>query len=470
MSVTQYIGARYVPLFDGEWDNTKVYEPLTIVQYQGNSYTSVQAVPQGIDINNTNYWAATGNYNAQVEAYRREVMTFDGRIDQNADRIAQLDEDLDAEIEARQNAIAAEVEARNAAIGVETDARTLADNVLRADIQTKAPIKNYIGVIGDSFSTWSNYDYWPQILSDRTQYNIINKAVNGAGFTTGSKTFQTQLQELIADENFDKVAHIFVYGGVNDWNDAHASIDLMNSTLTNFYNVYYSIPKANRPQLHLCFGNIGYANQDQYNGYYPWYFTIVQNLIQHGRPGVVEHVPYWHFCTGEQFNADNLHPNDLGQKTIAAFMLQILNGSYTGVHRVKYFDALNYNGSPANGRCTLTFDNGRVGFGLRTSAYTPITPASNTFYDFGDVTGGRAQWSLMIGTDLGLYPNIWQTSAPIIMAIDAANNGIGILRAIFNCSNKHLFFQIFGSAAGFDPNISIPNDLQLSLSSNPNCF
>lgn len=68
-----YVGMRYVPIFDGEWDRTKTYEPLTIVSYQGNSYTSRTFIPVGMDINNTTYWALTGNYNAQVEYYRQET-------------------------------------------------------------------------------------------------------------------------------------------------------------------------------------------------------------------------------------------------------------------------------------------------------------------------------------------------------------------------------------------------------------
>lgn len=83
MSVREYIGARYVPVFaePAEWDATRTYEPLTVVTYQGNSYTSRQAVPANIPITNTIYWAQTGNYNAQVEQYRQEVQAFDGRID-----------------------------------------------------------------------------------------------------------------------------------------------------------------------------------------------------------------------------------------------------------------------------------------------------------------------------------------------------------------------------------------------------
>lgn len=80
--VTQYVGARYVPLFanPAQWTNDRQYEPLTIVLYQGNSFTSMQYVPVGIDINNEEFWAQTGNYNAQVEQYRQEVKEYNKKI------------------------------------------------------------------------------------------------------------------------------------------------------------------------------------------------------------------------------------------------------------------------------------------------------------------------------------------------------------------------------------------------------
>lgn len=93
---TQYTGARYVPIFGrkGEstvtWDSYHPYEPLTIVTYKGNSYTSRQYVPAGIDITNETYWACTGNYNAQIEQYRKETQA--------------VQTGLDAETTARENA------------------------------------------------------------------------------------------------------------------------------------------------------------------------------------------------------------------------------------------------------------------------------------------------------------------------------------------------------------------------------
>lgn len=91
--VRQYIGARYVPLFadPAEWDSTNTYEPLTIVLHEGNSYTSRQYVPTGIDITNNEYWALTGNYNAQIEAYRKDAQHALSLAQTNKSNIADID-------------------------------------------------------------------------------------------------------------------------------------------------------------------------------------------------------------------------------------------------------------------------------------------------------------------------------------------------------------------------------------------
>lgn len=82
MSVREYVGARYVPVFATpiDWNSANTYEPLTIVLHEGNSYTSRQAVPAGVQITNTAYWAQTGNYNAQIEQYRQDVAALANRF------------------------------------------------------------------------------------------------------------------------------------------------------------------------------------------------------------------------------------------------------------------------------------------------------------------------------------------------------------------------------------------------------
>ena len=82
----KYVGSRYVPIFGRigdetlSWDNTKPYEPLTIVLYNGNSYTSRQFVPIGTPIENTDYWALTANYNAQIQQYRNDLDALGAKL------------------------------------------------------------------------------------------------------------------------------------------------------------------------------------------------------------------------------------------------------------------------------------------------------------------------------------------------------------------------------------------------------
>ena len=82
-----YVGHRYVPKIFGEWDKTKIYEPLSIVQYQGNSFTSRQYTPSGVEITNEEYWASTGNYNAQVEQYRQDVRNLENDVNNINDEV-----------------------------------------------------------------------------------------------------------------------------------------------------------------------------------------------------------------------------------------------------------------------------------------------------------------------------------------------------------------------------------------------
>lgn len=83
--IIQYVGARYVPLFADpiEWNSSATYEPLTIVTYMNASYTSRKQVPAGIEPTNNEYWALTGNYNAQVEEYRQEVESLKTSFNNN---------------------------------------------------------------------------------------------------------------------------------------------------------------------------------------------------------------------------------------------------------------------------------------------------------------------------------------------------------------------------------------------------
>ena len=146
MAVTQYIGARYVPVLADplEWSSANAYEALTIVLYQGNSYTSRQAVPVGVAITNEDFWVCTGNYNAQVEAYRQEVLQFDSRITANADSNTAQDSQLAGTSNSGLKTL----------ITNEETARSAADTAINEKIGAGFSSENSIsGTIGAGFSS-----------------------------------------------------------------------------------------------------------------------------------------------------------------------------------------------------------------------------------------------------------------------------------------------------------------------------
>lgn len=97
MATTQYIGARYVPLFytnpddsSNNWKSGVAYDPLTVVTDLNQSYTSKIPVPASIGrpSENLTYWILTGAYNAQVEQYRQDVETYRNEVSDYESEVA----------------------------------------------------------------------------------------------------------------------------------------------------------------------------------------------------------------------------------------------------------------------------------------------------------------------------------------------------------------------------------------------
>ncbi len=283
MSVREYIGARYVPIFADpiDWDSTKTYEPLTIVYYQGNSYTSKQSVPAGINITNESYWAETGNYNAQIEAYRQEVQAYNSRIEAMeeglpvtdfdststvSDAIDSLNTSINSiedalpisefdstnTVDARFDAIEAnnwvtETRIANNAVtenkiadGAVTENKIANSSVSTAKIAdgsvTKAKLGNGIRFSGTKFLTFGDSwiahanktlvsGCWVNDVADFLNLTNENYARGGAKLSTtdtGGMSLYTQVQEAIAaipSANVGDYEYIFIMGGVNDYND-----------------------------------------------------------------------------------------------------------------------------------------------------------------------------------------------------------------------------------------------------------
>ena len=301
--VRQYVGARYVPVFANplEWSDTREYEPLTIVTYQGNSYTSMQYVPTSISIADTAYWALTGNFNAQVEAYRAEVRGFDDRINANA-----------AAINANAAAINANVAAINAnaaAIAQENTDRTT--NVMLA--------------FGDSFGvdSISQGPVWCEITANKLQATELhNYCVGGATFNTSKeKNFFVQVDKAISEiKKPEYVKYVGIVGGTNDGSNSitDAIVSLVAKINSAFPNAVIGIGLNASKQDILSYG----AKQKR---------IAALNLNGNfATPVFIDSVVYTQLADGCIMD-DNIHPTTKGSNRIGTLMTCVLKGAIGSV-------------------------------------------------------------------------------------------------------------------------------------------
>lgn len=185
----QYIGARYVPTFANpiEWDKLRGYEAMTIVTYQGTSYTSKIPVPAGVELDNEKYWVVTGNYNAQVEQYRQETV--------------KLAEDVKAYKE-------------------ETDKLTNDVSYLQNYEQLNSFKDKNILVLGDSISDVSLFpDSWVTSFTEKMQSvgaSVTNVSLQGRTIAKYSESGNNTLLDILPSIS-GQYDLIIVALGVNDY-------------------------------------------------------------------------------------------------------------------------------------------------------------------------------------------------------------------------------------------------------------
>ena len=324
--VRQYVGARYVPVFADplEWSDTIDYEPLTVVLHEGSSYTSRQSVPVGIDIGNTAYWAETGNYNAQIEAYRQEVLAYDGRITANANAIA-------AETQARESEVAEAM----ADIAAETQTRINGDNelALRIDSLSKqTPVQDENGrnavFIGDSFmaptvSYPQKLAYFTAQLMGWTMYNY---AYGGSGWVDeagASMNFYHQIQKAAQQISIPvaDVDYIVIGGGFNDWNDPTPLTydQLYSAALQTIKEARLQFPNAQIIAIPMMFRNYGVDTH-----MHDLYSAIVAGIAASGvAVKVIKDAYMWQLGFK---NVDGVHPTVELYKIMAQYVASKVMG------------------------------------------------------------------------------------------------------------------------------------------------
>lgn len=341
--VREYIGARYVPVFanPAEWDDTRGYEPLTIVLHKGNSFTSTQYVPTGIDISNTEYWLETGNWNAQIEAYREEVRRFDGRIEQNANGIEANTAAIASETTARENADTA---IRNLITAEET-ARTAADTELRSDLSAAIAAMNQLNTlslykgkncvwVGDSFTTGVGADPNSKRVSTvfckamgMTEFNYGVGASGWIWGTAANKPYITQVQnayDAMTQEQRKNTAMVVLPGTSTDVSHGSSSKQIGAAATLCAKKASDLFPNAVIYVIPMIWDKALFT--------FTAYDTTVEICDQINKAAIprvkMDEDSYtWLLGRYEFYTSDNVHPNNTGYAVWASKMISSLLGS-----------------------------------------------------------------------------------------------------------------------------------------------
>lgn len=192
MAVTQYIGARYVPMFytnpeDGSnnWKSGVVYDPLTVVTDLNQSYTSKIPVPASIGrpSENPSYWILTGSYNAQVEQFRQEVVS--------------LREDVEA--------IDTRVDAAESELSLINNRRFIFLGDSWFHYTTGAAYTHFMDMVYSALNLQPETDY----------YEFASGGYGFLGDQGLGRTFLSFLQNATITSP-ETITDIYVFGGVND--------------------------------------------------------------------------------------------------------------------------------------------------------------------------------------------------------------------------------------------------------------
>ena len=77
-----------------DWSNSRTYEQNTIVFVGKRAYTSLKAVPTGVAITNTEYWAETGVPYVDVSSIYNRLSAVEDDVEENTDDIEQAQTDI----------------------------------------------------------------------------------------------------------------------------------------------------------------------------------------------------------------------------------------------------------------------------------------------------------------------------------------------------------------------------------------
>ena len=289
MAIRQYIGARYVPKYDGTFDSAKSYEPLTIVDdANGNSYTSKIPVPSGSSLDDRTYWAPSGSFSGAVQQLQ-------SRMDVAENDITNLKSDVTS---------------------LERDITNLEKDVELGEVL----------FISDSYG--QTQDSEGKTAFDRfviaTGLTARQYSRGGASFKTG--TLLEGLMEYTTPDD-SKIKTIIIYCGANDQWGTHEAIV---TGITNMIN-YIKSRFVNVKKIALCCCGLTMTSQ---NGGARTRETVIRAYVY---GAYVNGCIYIQNSESTLHNtaflkSDGTHPNDYGVSLLTKMLVAAYHGDSFTIH------------------------------------------------------------------------------------------------------------------------------------------
>lgn len=345
MSMVQYIGARYVPMWyvnsvdqSANWEVNVEYEPLTwVTSINNHLYLSKKTVPDNIGspAQNTEYWLDMGSFNGQFQDLQ--------------DQIDDIRDALAPEFQSNLAYDVGDLVWNDGILYVFTSSHSGAwdpSDVTAADISNildgfdqritaleggAVTARRYI-MISDSYGLVRNNTPWTDIIEtliNADAGNFYDFSEGGMGFVTtghGGNTALTLLQGHSTDiADHDTITDIVFGLGINDLGVTYANISNAITSLVGYCKNEY-------PKAKLYFGFIGNKfnkTATEISQYLTALKAMTDSAAKNGALYItnVEYIMH----NGKLVQSDNVHPTTDGCTDIANHIFAFLNGSIPDV-------------------------------------------------------------------------------------------------------------------------------------------
>lgn len=281
--------------FSGAWDITTQYPAWTIVSDNNIGYVSIQPVPAGVLLTNSDYWREVIDYTAQIAGLQSRIVAIEDDIDNN------IKPDITA---------------------LQGDVTNLDTRVSRLEgLNTRAVF------VTDSYGTHSVTN-WAQRTASKlglggSDWYVFAEGSSGfdhAGLS--GHTFETLLSSNIGNVvDPDTITDVIVGGGTNDFYYYQSSASLRTAIIS-----FITYAKTQFPNCKITIAFMGYdakmlrTERQNYRATIEDYGTTA--IENHAK--FINAYQYMHYYS---YRDDAQHPNEYGNAAISNCVYAALTGS-----------------------------------------------------------------------------------------------------------------------------------------------